>query len=208
MEENINTKKTEQEALTATANSAAPSFWQNTASMKTAYRMAEGLSSTSLVPDSYKGKPFECLIALGLSARMNLEPITVMQNSQVVKGNFTWKGSACKGLIDSSGKYVDTNYIQVGDFGENTWGYFLQAIKPNGTVVNGPVVTMQMAIDEGWAGRNPKWKTMPELMLKYRAAAFFSRTECPSVLMSFQTAEEVVDVKGEEPPKKKEVIEI
>jgi len=43
-------------------------------------------------------------------------------------------------------------------------------------------------------------------MLKYRAAAFFARTECPEVLMGFQTSEEILDVHGEEPPKTTTVI--
>ena len=56
-----------------------------------------------------------------------------------------------------------------------------------------------------------KWKTMPEQMLKYRAAAFFARTECPEVLMGFQTAEETEDVYGaaskQEPEKVKITLE-
>jgi hypothetical protein len=58
-----------------------------------------------------------------------------------------------------------------------------------------------MAIDEGWVNKDgSKWKTMPDLMLRYRAAAFFARTECPEVLMGFHTADEIEDVKGVEPP--------
>lgn len=41
-----------------------------------------------------------------------------------------------------------------------------------------------------------KWKTMPEQMLKYRAASFFARVECPNILMGFQLAEEIEDVHG------------
>jgi len=35
---------------------------------------------------------------------------------------------------------------------------------------------------------------MPELMLKYRAAAFFGRLYAPEVLMGMQTSEEVIDI--------------
>ena len=35
---------------------------------------------------------------------------------------------------------------------------------------------------------------MPELMLRYRAAAFFGRLYAPEILMGMQTAEEVQDV--------------
>jgi len=52
-----------------------------------------------------------------------------------------------------------------------------------------------MAAAEGWATKaGSKWKTMPELMLRYRAAAFFGRLYAPDILMGMQTAEEAVDV--------------
>ena len=57
---------------------------------------------------------------------------------------------------------------------------FLTAEKVDtGETVNGAEVTIQMAKDEGWYGKNgSKWKTMPELMLAYRASAFLQ--ECIS----------------------------
>ena len=36
-------------------------------------------------------------------------------------------------------------------------------------------------------------------MLRYRAAAFFMRTECASIAMGFLTKEEVEDVYGKQP---------
>lgn len=50
-----------------------------------------------------------------------------------------------------------------------------------------------MAKDEGWYGRNPKWKTIPQLMLRYRAASWLIRTTDPGVMMGFQTREELED---------------
>jgi hypothetical protein len=52
-----------------------------------------------------------------------------------------------------------------------------------------------MAKAEGWLTKTgSKWITMPELMLKYRAAAFFGRLYAPEVLMGMQTTEEIVDI--------------
>ena len=42
---------------------------------------------------------------------------------------------------------------------------------------------------------------MPELMLQYRAGAFFARVQCPDVLLGMQTIEEVSDVYGYEEQK-------
>ena len=53
---------------------------------------------------------------------------------------------------------------------------------------------MDMAKDEGWLGKNgSKWKTMPQLMLRYRAASFFSSLNCPELTMGLYTKEEILD---------------
>jgi len=62
-------------------------------------------------------------------------------------------------------------------------------------VIKGPTVTLEMAQTEGWATKaGSKWKTMPELMLRYRAAAFFGRLYAPEILMGMQTVEESADI--------------
>lgn len=178
----------------------AATMWNNLDMMKANVQTAKMLAAASAIPDTYKGKIGDCLIAIDLSNRMNLSPITIMQFSQVVKGNFSWKGQACKALIDGSGKYINSKYVMSGGVGTMDRSCHLEAIyKPTGELVVGPEVSMQMAVDEGWYDKSgSKWKTMPELMLKYRAAAFFARTECPETLMGFYTSEEMNDIKGYE----------
>ena len=66
-----------------------------------------------------------------------------------------------------------------------------------GDVVEGPPVSIQMAHDEGWATKSgSKWKTMPDLMLRYRAAAFFARTIAPEVAMGLYCEDELRDVEA------------
>lgn len=56
------------------------------------------------------------------------------------------------------------------------------------------VVDMDMADAEGWTKKNgSKWKTMPQLMLRYRAASFFARLNCPELTMGLYTKEEIID---------------
>ena len=50
-----------------------------------------------------------------------------------------------------------------------------------------------MAKAEGWT-KNSKWRTMPQLMLNYRAASFFGRQHVADLLLGVQTEEEVVDI--------------
>ena len=172
----------------------------NTKALAMINRLADRYANSSMVPDTYKGKPDNCFTALELAARMDVSPMLVFQNLYIVQGKPSWAGQACKALIDGSGKFTDSEYVMVGNPADDTWGCYLQAVNvKTGKLVKGSAVTIKLAKDEGWLNKNgSKWKTMPEQMMKYRAAAFFARTECPEVLMGFQTADEVQDVNGGE----------
>ena len=54
---------------------------------------------------------------------------------------------------------------------------------------------MTMANAEGWVNKNgSKWKTMPEVMIQYRAASFFGRMNCPDMIMGIYSQEEALDM--------------
>lgn len=170
-------------------------MWNDVELFKTTQRMAQLLVASDTIPQSYKGKIADCVIAIDMANRMGVSPLVIMQNSQIVRGNFSWKGTACKAMIDGCGKYDDSYYVEVGERGKDSWGYYLEAIDKRGRVVKGCTVDIAMAKAEGWYQKDgSKWKTMPELMLKYRAAGFFFRTECASLAMGFLTSEEQEDI--------------
>lgn len=191
-------------------NSNVPTMWNDVKLMQNAWKMATVISKTSIVPQAYKENAGNCLIAIDIANRMGLSPIMVMQNSQVVQGNFTWKGSACKGLIDNCGRFTKTKYVYVGERNTDDWGCYLEAEdKQTGEVIQGAMVTIKMAKDEGWYNKNgSKWKTMPELMLQYRSATFFARAYCPQALMGFYTTDEMVDIGKGEPEEEVKKIKI
>lgn len=172
-----------------------PTMWNDVELFKTSQRMAQLLVASDIIPQAYKGKIADCVIAIDMANRMGVSPMVIMQNSQIVSGNFSWKGTACKAMIDGCGKYKDSRYVEVGKRGDDSWGYYLEATDKHDKIIKGPTVDIKMAKDEGWYQKSgSKWKTMPELMLKYRAAAFFFRTECASLAMGFLTAEEQEDI--------------
>ena len=182
-----------------TQNPNAVTMWNDAKLYNQSLAMAQTLSKSEIIPQSYKGKPADCLIAIDIANRLGLSPAIVMQNSQIVRGNFTWKGSACKAMIDGCGRYQKTRYVYVGEEGKDSYGCYLEAIDNDGEIIKGVPVTIAMAKKEGWYNKDgSKWQTMSDLMLKYRAAAFFMRTECASIAMGFLTKEEVEDVYGKQ----------
>ena len=93
----------EQNALAVkepTQNPNAVTMWNDAKLYNQSLAMAQTLSKSEIIPQSYKGKPADCLIAIDIANLLGLSPAIVMQNSQCVRGNFTWKGSACKSMID------------------------------------------------------------------------------------------------------------
>lgn len=179
---------------------------QNSDSLNRLYKLAKSYARSSMVPDVYRGNPDNCFVAVELAARMDVSPVLVMQNLYIVQGRPSWAGSACKALIDGCGKFSHSEFVMSGSIEDGTAACYLQAVNNStGKLVKGTEITMRMAAAEGWLDKKgSKWKTMPEQMLKYRAASFFARSECPEALMGFQTAEEVQDTKGweqQEPPR-------
>lgn len=66
--------------------------------------------------------------------------------------------------------------------------------KETGERLESSEISIEMAVKEGWYQKNgSKWKTMPEQMLRYRAASFFARIYSPELTMGMQTVEEVRD---------------
>lgn len=169
-----------------------------------AYKNAKIIASSDLMPDTYKNRPENVLIAMDLANRTNFGLMTIMQNLYIVKGKPSWAGQFCKAAIDGCGKYSDTQYVWVGEPGTMEYGCYLQATEAKtGRVVKGTTVNWTMVKAYGWDSKpGSQWKSNPEQMFKYRAAAYFARTECPSVLQGLQTADEVRDAMGYDEPKK------
>lgn len=166
-----------------------------------AYRLAKVIATADIIPDSYKNKPADCAIAVDMADRMGVSPMMVMQNLYVVKGKPSWSGQACKALIEGCGKFKPGSVrpVYIGEKGTDSRGCYLSAAwADTGDKVEGPEVTLKMARAEGWLGKNPKWTNMPELMLAYRASAFFARVYCPEVLMGVRVEGEVEDTRTAE----------
>jgi hypothetical protein len=64
----------------------------------------------------------------------------------------------------------------------------------DGRKVTGIKITMDMAEKEGWSKKNgSKWVTIPQVMLRYRAASFFARMNCPELSIGLYSKEELDD---------------
>ena len=163
-------------------------------SFELAQRMAKMIMVSDLIPDKFKGNVSNCVIALNMASRIGADPLMVMQNLYIVHGKPSWSSTFLIAAINGSGKFKGSLKFELNGTGDSrqcvAWINDFE-----GNKLESPTITMAMAKAEGWESKaGSKWKTMPELMLRYRAAAFFSRLYCPEITMGMQTVEEIQDV--------------
>jgi len=166
------------------------------ASFELMQRIAKAFSTSDLVPKQYQGNLPNCMIALDMAQRIGANPLMVMQNLYIVHGTPGWSSKFLVATINACGRYSSLRYEWRGKPGEQEYGCRAWAIeKATGERLDGIWVDWKMVNAEGWASKNgSKWKTMPDQMFIYRAAAFWQRAYAPELGMGLSTAEELSDV--------------
>lgn len=159
-------------------------------------RAAKLLASSTLVPKEYQNNLPNCVIALNMANRLQADPLMVMQNLYVVHGRPGWSSQFLIASFNQCGRFSSMRFEWIGEKGKESWGCRAWAIeKSTNEKIVGSDVTIEIAKSEGWTTRNGnKWKTMPQQMLMYRAAAWFVRAYAPEISMGLQTTEELRDV--------------
>ncbi len=154
------------------------------------------------VPAAFRGKPGDILIAMSIAYNMGMDVFSVMSHLNIIQGKPSWSSQFIIAMINSCKKYNSLLYKidNEPELGGLTC-YCYTTEKSTGNEIVGPKITMKMAREEGWLTKNgSKWKTMPEVMIRYRAAAFFGRLNCPEVLcgIMYSTDEQYEMLGGEQ----------
>jgi hypothetical protein len=169
-------------------------------SFELAQRRATVLSRSSLVPQEYqgdRGMP-NCMIALNLADRIGADPFAVIQNLDIIHGKPGLRSTFLIATVNACNRFTPLRPRMEGKPGTDSWGCRAVAKdRETGEECAGPLITIGIAKNEGWYQRKgSKWQTMPELMLTYRAAAFWTRIYAPELSLGIRTADELGDVYG------------
>lgn len=162
-------------------------------------QVSDMLSRSPLVPKAFRGQPGSVMLALNMSQRLMLDPFMVMQNIYDVNGRPALSGQFAIALLNRSRKYrrIEYRYVNGKDYSGGMQVVGHRADDPEDKCPDvGTAVTPAMVQAEAWGN---KWRTMPEQMYRYRAAAFFARAFCPEELMGMSTLEELEDEPGGNP---------
>lgn len=183
-----------------------------------AQRVCKVLTASNIVPKQYQGNMPNALVAYEIAVRTGKSVFMVMQNLDIIQGSPSWSSKYVISAINSCGRFTPlkfeyenrgekiVNYtISVGTYPNKTKqdkqikvhdiACYAYAYDGDGKLIKGPIVSIEMAVKEGWYTKSDsKWQTMPEMMLSYRAAKFFGNLHIPDVLMGMMTSDELEDI--------------
>ena len=146
------------------------------------FQLAGIYANSSLFPAHLRGKAEDCFIVVQLAERLKADHLAIAQNTYVVQGKPGMEAKMIIALINRSGQFKSRLRFRLEGEG-NKRTAIAYAIDHDGQPCES-AYSMQTAIDEGLVGKpQSKWKTMPDIMLQYRAATQFSRLFCPDVTM-------------------------
>lgn len=156
------------------------------ASVPDRMRYAEALSGASLLPESYRGKPANLLLALEYGSALGIAPMVAVQEIHVIKGKPTLSALLQAALVRRAGHTLRVT----GDSTSATCD-IIRADDP--TFTFSTTWTLDRAKAAGLL-TNDSWRKYPDNMLKARAISECARNACPDVIAGFgYTAEELGD---------------
>jgi len=164
---------------------------------KQMYAIAKLFASSELVPTQYQGHPSNCMVALQMAFRMEVDPMMFMQNTYIVYGRPGIEAKLAIALVNSRGPFNGPIQWKFEGNGKNRkcTAYATHKITEEVCEVEIP---WSMVEAEGWdkekKGQKSKWVTMPDQMFRYRSAMFLARLYCPEVLLGMHSVDELRDI--------------
>ena len=147
-------------------------------------------SKSSLVPQGYRNKPEDIMLAVQMGSELGLAPMQAIQNIAVIQGRPAVWGDALIGLCRASAVCED---IVERTEGEGDAMVAVCVAKRKGATP----VTVRFSVADakraGLWGKQGPWQQYPVRMLQMRARGFALRDAFPDVLKGIVTAEEAQD---------------
>lgn len=177
---------------TTTAQPSPVAFLHDTGAFEHLYRVAKALSMSKMVPTHFQQKPEDCMVALMMAQQLEVNPLLCIQNLQIINGRPGFSASYAIALANQRGPFAGPITWSSKGKGDNLEVTAHAIVKSTGEQVSA-TCSMEMAKAEGWV-KNPKYKSIPEQMLRYRSATWLIRLHCPEVLLGLSTDDEVQTV--------------
>lgn len=166
----------------------------DSAKFNQAWRVATAFAQSGLVPDHFKNNINGVFVVLHMATRMNLDPFMVLQKTYLVHGRPGMEAQLVIALVNARGPFQGPiQWETSGEGDKRQWIAYATHAKTGERCE--AKVDWAMVKAEGWFDKaGSKWKTIPDLMGRYRSATFLARLYCPEVIMGLSTADELDDM--------------
>jgi len=196
-------------------------------SIEEAWRLAQLVAQSELVPKDFQGKPHNVLIAMELGLEVGIPWLQSVQGTSVINGRPGFFGDLFLAVIVASPVYrqhdeyyevaVERDVEVPGGRTEKRWiferrdGLVAEDWKRDDTVAvcsfwrRGKDEPTTRRFNVGQArkaqllGKQGPWTTYPDRMLAMRARAWAGRDTFPDVLKGVKSAEELMDIPDDRP---------
>ena len=169
-------------------------------SLGEALTLADQMSKSDLVPQGFKNKPADILIAVQYGMEIGLKPLQALSSIAVINGRACVWGDGLLSLVLDSGlmtNYKEMTFEEIEEAGKAVF-WCTRKGQPE------PIqreFSVKDAMKAGlWNGKDT-WKKYPFRMLQMRARAFALRDGFSDVLKGLSVREEIEDITITEAPK-------
>jgi hypothetical protein len=173
---------------TTTSNNQALAFLHDGAALDHRYRLAKAFSMSGMVPGHFQGKPEACLVAMLYAEQLGEHPMLLFQEMSVINGRPNTSARFAISRANKSGLLQGAITWQSKGQGDALEVTATATMRDTGEVITA-TVTMKEATADGWT-RNPKYRSIPEQMLRWRAATRLINLYMPEVLFGLGVREE------------------
>lgn len=146
---------------------------------------AKAVSTAALLPQAYRGKPADILIATGLGNAIGIAPAQALYEIYVVNGRPSPSANLMAALVRRAG-----HKLRVQGDNKQCTATLIRADDPDFPFA--ATWTIQQAKDAGLAHKDT-WKQYPGAMLRARAIAEVVRMGAPEAVMGMEYAREEVE---------------
>lgn len=163
---------------------------QQTNALDVQMRYAEVLAQSELVPQAYRGKPANCLLAIGLGQSMGLSPSESLMRIDVIQGKATASAELVASNVRRAGHKLR---LEVNQNPPAARAVIVRADDPDYEHV--------VIRDEAWAkqmGLSSKdnYRKQPATMLGWRAVTACARQACPEALYGVAYSADEIQIDG------------
>lgn len=143
---------------------------------------ANALSQAKLLPETFRGRPADVLVAMDWGESLGLTPMQAMQSIYVVHGRPGLSSQAKQALAGKAG-----HRIRVQGDTQAATAKLWRADDPEFPYES--TWTIDMARSAGLIKKDSAWQSYPHVMLRRRAVSDVVEQACPELLLGLSTAD-------------------